>query len=167
MGICLSNPVVQEEFLSVLRAKQAGCDILFVDLRSADDFSEKDMLPTAIHIEAKQLSSALDLDDEEFLRRYGHPKPDRDHTEIILYGASNVTAIFATNTCKSHGYRKASFFTGDWQRWAKNFNRRKSPPQCSMPSLSSTMNMPSTDNQESNISIAIMGDNVIRVQRSP
>jgi rhodanese-related sulfurtransferase len=81
------------------------------------------MLPNAINIPLRELSTAFGLRPGEFLRKYGQEKPNPEKTEVFFYCRAGPRAMQAAENVNSMGWEKTVCYYGSFIDWfGKTYN---------------------------------------------
>lgn len=96
----------------------AGTDktpFAIVDVREDHEVAEG-MIPSAKHIRLDDILPALQLNEEDFVTKYGYPKFKRDET-IIFYCRVGKRSAVAQYIAKKMGYKHVRNYVGSWLEW--------------------------------------------------
>ena len=91
-------------------------DYVLIDVRREDELVNG-MIPTANHLSMDEIGQAFELSEDDFLNRYGFPKPTKDELIIVhcrTGGRSNVVA----SKLNDKGYHVQNY-EGSVQEWSK------------------------------------------------
>ncbi|CRL04206.1 CLUMA_CG017295, isoform A [Clunio marinus] len=92
---------------------------LLIDVREPDELIETGKIPTSINIPSKTLEEKLKLNNEEFFKSFGRPKPTNG-TEMIFHCKGGGRAGHAAELAISMGYVNSKSYKGSWLDWSKN-----------------------------------------------
>ncbi|CBH18401.1 hypothetical protein, conserved [Trypanosoma brucei gambiense DAL972] len=115
--------ITAPQVLAVVRSKlggsRAAANKIIVDVRSTGEVAATGLIPTAVNIPLKALPAALsdEVDEEEFVKTFGHPKPRKDEAELIFYCERGVRSATATEIAEGLGYRYVKNFVGSFAEW--------------------------------------------------
>ena len=91
-------------------------DYILIDVRREDELIHG-MIPTAKHIILDEVESAFEMGEEEFLVKYGFPKPTKDEL-IIVYCRTGGRSKVASSYLNGKGYHVQNY-EGSVQEWSK------------------------------------------------
>ncbi|XP_066513607.1 thiosulfate sulfurtransferase/rhodanese-like domain-containing protein 3 [Hoplias malabaricus] len=107
---------VSYEELKKLLVSRSG---VVIDVREPWELREYGSIPRSINVPLGQLSTALQLNPEEFKEKYGGDMPST--TENVVFTClAGVRSSRALEAALSLGYSNAQHYPGGWQDWAKH-----------------------------------------------
>uniref|UniRef100_A0A3B1JXT2 Thiosulfate sulfurtransferase/rhodanese-like domain-containing protein 3 n=1 Tax=Astyanax mexicanus TaxID=7994 RepID=A0A3B1JXT2_ASTMX len=111
-----SSQVITYEELKKLLVAKSG---VVIDVREPWELREYGNIPSAINVPLGQVTSALQLEPEEFKEKYGGDMPST--TENVVFTClAGMRSIKALQAATSLGYSNAQHYLGGWQDWAKH-----------------------------------------------
>ncbi|XP_011157236.1 rhodanese domain-containing protein CG4456 [Solenopsis invicta] len=104
---------------------QKDANVLIVDVREPSEINETGALPGSIHIPMNDVCNEFsNLSEDEFLEKYGRPKPTKD-TKIIFSCRSGRRSASVQESVQKLGYTQAYNFTGGWLEWEQKESEKK------------------------------------------
>ncbi|CAG9772888.1 unnamed protein product [Ceutorhynchus assimilis] len=115
------NIVNYDQFKTLMQDEK----VVVIDVRQPEELKEHGALPKGINVPLmnNELEEAFkSLTNEQFSKKYGHEKPDKD-TPIIFSCMKGGRSTKAEEIALKLGYKNIKNFTGGWTEWAeKNKN---------------------------------------------
>lgn len=90
---------------------------ILLDVRRPEEV-QYGMIPTACNIPLDQLENALKLDNQEFKKKYGIRKPNKDD-KMIIYCHSGFRSHSACELALAVGFKDVSNYKGSWSEWSR------------------------------------------------
>ncbi|MSR85881.1 sulfurtransferase [Candidatus Woesearchaeota archaeon] len=87
-----------------------------IDVREKEELSYG-MIPTAHNVPLHEMELALELVPEDFQKKYGFKKPQKEDT-VIFYCRTGGRSAMATAFAKEQGYVHAKNYAGSIYDWA-------------------------------------------------
>lgn len=117
-------PIAKYEEIKVL-SKNATKKLL-VDVREPKELNETGRIPNSINIPLATVGEALseNTNDEQFQKKFGCKKPDKD-TEVIFYCKIGVRSLKAAQEAQQLGFSNVKNYKGSWTEWAEKENLPK------------------------------------------
>ncbi|XP_012537828.1 rhodanese domain-containing protein CG4456 [Monomorium pharaonis] len=107
-----------------LREAQKDANVLIVDVREHSEINQTGALPGSIHIPMDNVCNEFsNLSEEEFLEKYGRPKPTKD-TKIIFSCQSGRRSANVQARVQELGYTQAYNYTGGWSEWEQKVKNK-------------------------------------------
>ena len=78
-----------------------------------------------VNVPIGQVFQSMRLSDEEFLEKYGAPRPGKDSEEIVAMCLGGVRSTWAMQTFHHFGFSKTRHYPGGWSEWRKVFPKEK------------------------------------------
>jgi len=78
-----------------------------------------------VNVPIGQVFQSMRLSDDEFLQKYGAPRPDKDSGEIVAMCLGGVRSTWAMQTFHHFGFSKTRHYPGGWSEWRKVFPKEK------------------------------------------
>ncbi|XP_077432386.1 thiosulfate sulfurtransferase/rhodanese-like domain-containing protein 3 [Vanacampus margaritifer] len=102
-----------------LKKLLAGGKSVIIDVREPWELREYGSIPGSVNVPLGQVSTALQLDPEEFNEKYGDEMPQKIDNVVFtcLAGIRSKTAL---DMASELGYKDVQHYPGGWQDWAKN-----------------------------------------------
>jgi len=108
--------VIYEELVELI---EKG-DIRLVDVREPKELAETGQIPKSINIPLKQLKSFLQQKEDAIDSEVRNiPCPQKDDSNLIYYGLSEVKGLAALEIAHKCGYKKSRHYPGGWDEWSK------------------------------------------------
>ncbi|XP_038050246.1 thiosulfate sulfurtransferase 18-like [Patiria miniata] len=117
----LAEDDVNVHYDSLVKRIRNG-NIQLIDVREPSELAEFGQITNSIHIPLGDLADALNLPQDKFESKYGHPKPESVDDDIVFHCRSGKRSMTAINIAKEIGYSKARHFPGGWLEWAEKNN---------------------------------------------
>uniref|UniRef100_A0A1B6D4J2 Rhodanese domain-containing protein n=1 Tax=Clastoptera arizonana TaxID=38151 RepID=A0A1B6D4J2_9HEMI len=95
------NPIVVKELETLLKSK----NVYVIDVREKHEINKSGKIPTSINIPLDDLKEALNENSEDFQKKYGRKKPDKNDN-IVMYCRRGPRSIKARKEAVRHGYKK-------------------------------------------------------------
>ncbi|XP_032678220.1 rhodanese domain-containing protein CG4456-like isoform X1 [Odontomachus brunneus] len=96
---------------------QKDDSVLIIDVREQAEINKTGKLPGSIHVPMGSVSSTLQiLSEEDFVERYGKPKPTK-HTKIIFSCMSGKRSRMVQGEVQKLGYDNVYNYSGGWTEW--------------------------------------------------
>ncbi|XP_029927756.1 thiosulfate sulfurtransferase/rhodanese-like domain-containing protein 3 [Myripristis murdjan] len=110
-----STDVTYEQLKRLLAARKAAV----IDVREPWELREYGFIPGSINVPLGQVSTALQLEPQDFKDKYGGEMPQQTDNIVFtcLAGIRSKTALEAAT---SLGYKDVQHYPGGWQDWMKN-----------------------------------------------
>uniref|UniRef100_A0A3Q3JGF2 Rhodanese domain-containing protein n=1 Tax=Monopterus albus TaxID=43700 RepID=A0A3Q3JGF2_MONAL len=93
-------------------------NLFLVDVRTKEEVANG-RIPGSVHIPVDTVGTALEMNPEEFLAKYGVTKPPLDAPELVFYCRIGRRSEMATNKAHSLGYVNARNYTGGYTQWSQ------------------------------------------------
>ncbi|ENN71695.1 hypothetical protein HUJ04_006181 [Dendroctonus ponderosae] len=108
-----------DEFKKLLKNEK----VVVIDVREPQELVEHGALPRALNIPLGEVETALKtLPNDQFLRKYGGPKPDAD-SPIVFSCMKGMRSEKAQIAALQLDYKNVKNYVGGWTEWAeKNKN---------------------------------------------
>ncbi|XP_062394233.1 thiosulfate sulfurtransferase/rhodanese-like domain-containing protein 3 [Sardina pilchardus] len=90
-----------------------------IDVREPWELREYGNIPGSMNVPLGQVSSALQLNPEDFQEKYGGNMPTQAGN-IVFTCLAGVRSKNALDTAASLGYSNVQHYPGGWQDWAKH-----------------------------------------------
>ncbi|KAF7991270.1 hypothetical protein HCN44_002832 [Aphidius gifuensis] len=103
------------DFDGLLEA-QNDKNILIIDVREQSEIDETGKLPGSIHIPMANVSSQLQINNDDFQKKYQTSKPTKQ-TKIVLSCRSGMRSGKVQEELQKLGYENAYNYTGGWSEW--------------------------------------------------
>nr|XP_020447705.1 thiosulfate sulfurtransferase/rhodanese-like domain-containing protein 1 isoform X2 [Monopterus albus] len=97
-------------------------NLFLVDVRTKEEVANG-RIPGSVHIPVDTVGTALEMNPEEFLAKYGVTKPPLDAPELVFYCRIGRRSEMATNKAHSLGYvlgyTNARNYAGAYKQWSE------------------------------------------------
>ncbi|XP_018343295.1 PREDICTED: uncharacterized protein LOC108749227 [Trachymyrmex septentrionalis] len=120
--LCKNGMAIKEKFiiyyLDLLRElEKEKPDFLFFDVREPEEIECYGQISKTINIrEDDVVNELVNLEDENFQKKYGIPKPDQ-HTKMIFSCYSGKRAENAVKKMNEKGYTQVYLYRGGFKEW--------------------------------------------------
>ncbi|XP_020793170.1 thiosulfate sulfurtransferase/rhodanese-like domain-containing protein 3 [Boleophthalmus pectinirostris] len=109
----LSADVSYEELKQIVDGRNKA---VIIDVREPWELREYGAIPGSINVPLGQINTALRLEAEEFLEKYGGKMPQLTDS-IVFTCLAGVRSLIALETANSMGYKSVQHYPGGWQEW--------------------------------------------------
>eukprot|EP00794_Sanderia_malayensis_P011041 gene11041-12206_t len=106
-----------------------------IDVRRPDELTETGYIPGAVNIPLDAFEESMKLNDDEFAKKFGAPKPDVEHDHIVINCRSGVRSLTALKIARSLGYLRCKHLPGGFLLWKEKYSDKVAqqdvnPNQC-------------------------------------
>jgi len=108
----MSDVVSGEELKKLI---DSNGEYVLIDVREPEEL-EMGKIPTSVNIPLDDLYDALEMSGEEFIDKYGIPKPDEGENMIYYCMTGNRSGI-ARQLSVTKGYLKSKNYMGSMVEW--------------------------------------------------
>jgi len=115
MGIKAPGRSIECEEL--IQMVEEGVRFLLIDVRDRKEVETTGSIQGAKLIPLPELKSALLLDEEDFLLKYGFSKPAKTDRNIVFYGQGAVKSNSALEIAGKLGYKGVLRMAGGYDEW--------------------------------------------------
>lgn len=98
---------------------------ILIDVREPNEYKDG-FIPSALNMPITSNPDALFLSPDDFLAKFGFPKPDVNK-EVVFYCRSGVRSGAAAQLARQSGYKDVVEYTGSWLDWTKNGGAASKP----------------------------------------
>ncbi|XP_033638051.1 rhodanese domain-containing protein CG4456-like [Asterias rubens] len=129
-GDKMESPLLEDEqnvyYDGLVKRIQSG-DLQLIEVRNAPELAQTGtIIENICHVPVPELEEALQLSDEAFLAKYGHPKPQKTQDNVVFTCRIGNRSLKALNIAKALGYTKARHYPGGWTEWIQKNPRSSS-----------------------------------------
>jgi len=104
------------------RTQQPPKDAYLIDVREPDEIAQGS-IPSAVSLPLSDMEHSLTLKEDEFLARFGYPKPKVEQ-EIIFYCRSGKRSATACEVAMRRGFSNVNNYEGSWLDWVEKESRQ-------------------------------------------
>jgi len=96
---------------------EEGVRFLLIDVRDSKEVETTGAIQGAKLIPLPELKTALLMDEDEFLLKYGFAKPAKTDRNIVFYGQGAVKSNSALEIAGKLGYKGVLRMAGGYDEW--------------------------------------------------
>lgn len=108
----LSRDVTYEELKKLLNSKK----IILIDVRGEQEILEHGKIPGSVNIPLPEVDEALQMDPEDFKKKYKEAKPFKSD-RVVFSCLAGTRSKKALGTAMSLGFSSAQHYPGGWKEW--------------------------------------------------
>ncbi|XP_049585903.1 thiosulfate sulfurtransferase/rhodanese-like domain-containing protein 3 [Syngnathus scovelli] len=114
-----SVPQITDVTYEQLKKLLVSGKTVVIDVREPWELREYGSIPGSLNVPLGQVSTALQLDPEEFNEKYGGEMPQKVDN-IVFTCLAGIRSKNALEMASELGYKEVQHYPGGWQDWAKN-----------------------------------------------
>lgn len=96
---------------------EEGVRFILIDVRDRREVEMNGSIQGAKLIPLPELKAALLMDEDEFVLKYGFPKPAKSDRNIVFYGQGAVKSNSALEIAGKLGYKGVLRMAGGYDEW--------------------------------------------------
>lgn len=108
---------VKEVKFEELRDGLNNNSLVYLDVRNRDELRTDGKVVGSVVVPLPEVEHAFNLEDAEFLDKYGFSKPARDATNVVVGCRSGRRAVTAIGTLEKLGYTTLRIYKGSFLDW--------------------------------------------------
>ncbi|XP_071527782.1 rhodanese domain-containing protein CG4456-like [Panulirus ornatus] len=112
-GVKYPIGIAYEELRQALEADT----VLLIDVRNRWELEETGRLPRSVNLPLPEIEEAIKLSEDEFMRKYGFPKPMPEATNVVLTCRSGRRIQVAWKKLEPLGYCNVRLYFGSYLDW--------------------------------------------------
>ncbi len=96
--------------------------VLLIDVRNRTELNEKGQIPGSVCLPLHEVDAAFDggrVSDQEFLERYGFPRPGPRREDVVLTCRSGRRVWAADRLLRRRGYERLRIYSGSFRDWVR------------------------------------------------
>ena len=91
-----------------------------MDVRNRTELNGVGQIPGSVCLPLHEVDLGFELENEQFLERYGFLKPDPSSKNIVLTCRSGRRVLVADRILKEKGFQHLRIYSGSFKDWVKN-----------------------------------------------
>ncbi|KAK4026330.1 rhodanese domain-containing protein CG4456 [Daphnia magna] len=115
--IAMGAAEVKEVKFEELRDGLNNNSLVYLDVRNRDELRTDGKVVGSVVVPLPEVEHAFNLEDAEFLDKYGFSKPARDATNVVVGCRSGRRAVTAIGTLEKLGYTTLRIYKGSFLDW--------------------------------------------------
>ncbi|KAK8733193.1 hypothetical protein OTU49_006520 [Cherax quadricarinatus] len=92
-------------------------NVLLIDVRNRWELEETGRLPWSVNLPLPELEQAIHMSENDFMKKYGFPKPLPEDTNVVLTCRSGRRATVAWKQLEPLGYCNIRVYFGSYLEW--------------------------------------------------